>query len=507
MRVLGDLSRLSARRQPHKQAMVMGDEALTFAEIDRNSNQLAHALLGLGVQPGDRVALLAQNRLDYVVVSQAVAKCGAILVPISFRFAPAEIGYVLSDAEPKVLFAEPEFDAPVREALRTLATEPAVVGLAAEGTGAFAGSYPATQPEVSVEPASAAAIMYTSGTTGFPKGVLYSHTMYLRLYDAQTVEGDIDRDDVIHVAMPMFHNAGLNGALNQALLVGATGVVHRGSFDSETVLASIERYRITLAVWVPTMFTILADRAADRRYDLSSLKKIFYGGMPITPEGYAQAKRMFSARLYQFYGSTEAGPIGVLRPEDHERWCETTGREVYNCESRIVDDRGRDVPVGGVGEVIVRAATSGMIGYWRNERATRETMRDGWIHTGDLARVEPEGFFTVVDRKSDLIISGAENIYPKEVEAVLSLHPAVREVAVFGIPDPKYGEAVCAAISLRPGAALTAEEVEAFCVERLARFKRPRRIDFHDELPKNAAGKIVKTRLRRPYWEGRNRSI
>jgi fatty-acyl-CoA synthase len=244
------------------------------------------------------------------------------------------------------------------------------------------------------------------------------------------------------------------------------------------------------------------------QYDLSSLDKIFYGSMPITPPALAKAREMFpAARFYQLYGSTEAGMVSVLRSEDHERWSQTTGRQALLTESRIVDEQGEPVPVGGIGEVIVNQRTMGMIGYWRNPEATREAIRDGWIHTGDLARVEPEGFFTLVDRRTDVIISGGENIYPKEIENVLATHPSVREVAVFGIPDALYGETVCAAVALWPGKTATAGEIEEHCRQRLASYKRPRRVELLDALPRNASDKVQKRILRGMFSEARRAAV
>ncbi|HUK01588.1 MAG TPA: AMP-binding protein [Steroidobacteraceae bacterium] len=501
MLVIGDLARLNAQRYPRKPALILNGTALSYAELNTQANRLAHLLRAQGVGIGDRVALLSHNRLDYAVVTQAVAKAGALLVPMNFRFGAAEIRHVLADAEPKILVHEESFDAAVSAAIAAGAPAPQRLKLT-ESVGAreLAQSHPACEPALIVDPASPCVIMYTSGTTGFPKGVLVSHATYFRMYLATAVETRMKHEEVYLIAVPLFHAAGLNMALHQCLFMGSTGIVHRGSFEPERIMQLIAAHRITLAILVPTTLALLAFHPRVAEFDLSSLEKIFYGSMPITPPALTRAREVFpQARFNQLYGSTESGMVSVLREEDHARWSQTTGRQALLTESRIVDESGASVPVGQVGEVIVNQRTMGMIGYWRNEEATRAAVRDGWIYTGDLARVEPEGLFTLVDRRHDVIISGGENIYPKEVENVIAAHPAVREVAVFGIPDELYGESVCAAVALWPERTASAEEIQEFCKSHLASYKRPRRIDFHAALPRNASDKVQKGVLRAPY--------
>jgi acyl-CoA synthetase (AMP-forming)/AMP-acid ligase II len=496
MRVMGDLSRLNAKRYPDKVALSLGESELTYAALDAASNRLANTLIARGVAPGDRVALLAFNRLDYAVVTQGVAKCGAILVPMNFRLAPGEIGQLLKDSEPKILILEPSFQEAVAQGLggpgpelMLLPEDPAAI-IPCDGASE-------RQPDVEVSQSSPCVIMYTSGTTGLPKGVLVSHETYFRMYLATAVEASLRHDDVYLMAVPMFHAAGLNMVLHQALFMGARGVIHRGGFDPELIFGMIQEHKVTFAVLVPTQVSMMAfhDKLGD--YDLSTLNKIFYGSMPIAPKVLVQARKVFPQVAFtQLYGSTESGMLGVLRAADHEHWSQVTGHEALLSDMRIVDEEGRDVPVGGVGEVVGAQRTMGMIGYWRNEAATRDTIKDGWIATGDLARVEAEGFFTLVDRKKDMIISGGENIYPKEVELALSAHTAVREVSVFSIPDDHYGESVCAAVVLFEGQSATPEELIAFCRTKIAGYKIPRRVRIMDALPRNASDKVQKAQLR-----------
>ncbi|MFO1409283.1 MAG: AMP-binding protein [Steroidobacteraceae bacterium] len=506
MLVFGDLTTLNARRYPNKPALIMEGVELSYAELDARSNALAHALIARGVGSGDRVALLGFNSLEYAVILHAVAKCGALIVPVNFRNSAAELRHVIADSEPKLLFAEAEFAAVVAEARAGTATWPEVLRVGADhdglpGSVALAAGRPRTPPAVRVDPQSSAVILYTSGTTGRPKGVLYAHATYFRMFMATAIEAHLAHEDVYLIAVPMFHAAGMNMALNQALFMGSTGVVHRGRFDPEVILALIARHRITTAILVPTQVGMLAGHPSLPRHDVTCLSRIFYGSMPMMPAVLQHALQVFpKSRFLQLYGSTECGMITALRHEDHERWWRSNGREALLSRFRVVDEQGNDVPVGGIGEVITDHARMGMIGYWRNEAATRETIRDGWMRSGDLARVEPEGFITLVDRIKEMINSGGENIYPKEIELVLATHPAVQEVAVFGIPDPHYGEAPCAAVAFKPGMSATAEELLALCEKQLARYKRPKKIEFHAALPRNASDKIQKQVLKAPHW-------
>ncbi len=513
MRVLGDIPRLGAKRHPDKTALIMDQRTLTFAQLNTLANRLAWGLKSSGLRPGDRVAVMAQNCLEYPIVVYAAAKCGAVLVPINFRYNKAEVAYVVNNAEPQIIFCGPEcaalvaearakFDSPVRAVV--------ISGPEVEKGLSFSGlmdGQSAAEPGVAVDPAAAAMIMYTSGTTGFPKGVLYSHAAYLAGYAAMALEGDLRRDDVTMVPLPLFHNGGLNALLQPTLMLGGTALIMPKGFDPDMILAAVGRHRVTLTMWVPTMLAMLVNHPQARGFDLASLDKIWYGSSPISPAVLAAAQELFEARFYQWYGQTESGMNSVLRPEDHARRAHCTGREMFHCEMRIVDPEGGDVAPGEVGEIITAQWPVGMIGYHKMAEATRKTIREGWIHTEDLARVEGGGYFTVVDRMRDMIISGAENIYPKEIEDVLFAHPHIREAAVIGVPDEIYGEAVCAVVVVRPGQVLDEAEVVEFCAGRLAGYKKPRRVVFVDELPKNAAGKVTKSVLRKPFWAAKDGAV
>jgi acyl-CoA synthetase (AMP-forming)/AMP-acid ligase II len=509
MRVWGDLSSGTARRFPNKVALRFNDQTLTYEQLDRRSNQLARALIASGVLPGDRVALLACNCLEYAIVTQGVAKAGAILVPLNFRLVGPELRTVLRDSEPRVIVMESGFAAVLSDALTGLGSAARIVVIDdLESPNwltlrAFSGSQAARAPDVHPDPKSGCVIIYTSGTTGVPKGVLLSHESCFRMYAATAIEAGLLQSDVFLMAVPMFHNGGLNLMLHQCLYLGATGVIHRGSFDPAAVFALSDAHGISITVLVPTQIAVLARHPQRAEYPLRSWRLSFYGSMPMPTSVLEDAMRIFpQVGFMQMYGSTEAGMLSVLTWEDHEKHARSTGREALSSHMRIVEG-DRDVEVGEVGEVLGEHA-GGMIEYWRNEAATAATIVNGWVHTGDRARRERDGFFLVLGRIKEIVNSGGEKIDPTEVENVLSAHPAVREVAVLGLPDATFGESVCAAVIFMPNKSATAAELDTFCRARLAGYKVPRRYEFPEGLPRNASDKVQKHLLRERFTQARS---
>ena len=520
MRVIGDLSKANARRHPDKVALVHGARSLTYLDLELRSNQLAHALAASGLRPGDRLGLLACNHLDYAIVTQGAAKAGVLLVPLNFRLAPRELAIVLQDAQVSLLVTENElaslWQLALHEAglaylpvvlLADQATslvkaplEPAATSAArwagARQLGDWLTAFPETPPNLEVDPESPCAIMYTSGTTGTPKGVLVPHRAYFRMYLGTAMETGLSRDDRYLMAVPMFHAAGLNLMLHQCLFMGAMGVIHRGSLDPLHLFALIEAERLSMAVLVPTVIGLLARHPHRHAFNLSSLRTVFYGSMPMPAAVLAAAREAFpEVEFHQIYGSTESGLLGVLPWSDHATHAHCTGREALYSHLRIVDAAGAEVADGAVGEVL-GAAAGGMLAYWNNAAATAQRLRDGWIHTGDLARREGGGYFTLVGRVEELIISGGENIHATEVEHILASHVAVREVAVFGVPDESYGELVHAAVVLHAGAKADEVALDTHCRSQLAAYKRPRAYHFLEALPRNASDKVRKAALR-----------
>lgn len=507
MRVLSDITRLGAKRYPQRIALVFGDATMSYGQLDNSANRLASRLASHGVVAGDRVALLAENCIEYPVAVFAVLKLGAALVPLNFRYRPEEVAYVLKDATPRCLLVGRGYESLAAQATASLHTAVSVLELEAETALGQDGSNTYPAPAVCFDPATPAMVMYTSGTTGFPKGVLFSHAAYLASIVGIAVAGDLKESDRMLVSLPLFHNGGLNGLLTPSLMFGARVIIGPKGFQPESVLACVEQHQITVTMWVPTMLSMLVNSGVVPGFDISSLTKIWYGSSPITPALLKQVRSTFVADLYQFYGMTEIGMTSVLRPADHVDWSHCTGREMLNADMRIVDETLADVGIGAIGEILSRQEPLGMIGYINNEAATREVVVDGWIRTGDLARNEGDGLFTIVDRKKDMLISGAENIYPKEIENVIAEHQDVQEVAVFAVPDVTYGESVCAAVVLKPSVILSEESVIAWCAQRLAGYKKPKRVVFVAELPKNAAGKVMKHILKAPFWRDQERKV
>lgn len=513
MQVLGDIPRLNAKRYPDKKALIMDDNHLTFRQLNQQTNQLAHGLMSLGVGPGDKVGILSYNCIEFVVAYYAIAKCGGAVVPLNFRYKRDELIYAINNADVKILIFGPEFISQVGESkadfispVRSVAIsgEPSEEGLTLRK---LMEGRPTSEPAIKVKPNSPCGIMYTSGTTGFPKGVLTSHSAWFNTYLGMIVEGDAHYNETTLVPLPLFHGGGMHGLLQPTMILGGTAVIMGKGFDPDKVLSAVQHYGVTLTMWVPTQLAMLVNHPETSKYDTSTLKKIWYGSSPISPTVLEASMDLFSAGFYQWYGQTETGMVSVLRPEDHTERSQCTGREFFNADIRVVDEEGRDSAVGEVGEIITAQEPMGMIGYYKMEEATNKTLREGWIHTGDLARAEGNGYFSIVDRSTDMIISGGENIYPKEIEHIIQSHPGVHEVAVFGIPDQIYGESVCAVIAKKKGHKLSEKEVIDFCASRLSGYKKPKRVEFMDELPKTASGKVTKNVLREPHWAGRKERV
>ena len=498
-----------ARTHPHKIGVRDSRRALTYAQWDDRASRLAQALLGLGLVKGDRVALLAYNAIEWLEIYAALARAGLVAVPINFRLAGPEIAYIVQHAEARAAIVQEDLRA-VIEGIRAelpIAPERYVHfgGTATppgwQGYEALIGAAPSAAPDVDVRPDDLFALMYTSGTTGRPKGAMRHHEGNALIALATALEFGLTRDDNAQLVMPLCHANSLYFGVTFATL-GATIVVHdRAHFDAAELLALLARERITFTSLVPTHYIMMLGLPVEEkaRHDLSRVGKLLVSSAPARKETKLGILELFpNGRLFELYGSTEAGWVTILRPAEQIDHLGSVGREWAGSGAiKLLDIDGREVPDGEVGELYSRTAYV-FPGYWKNPEKTAECSKGPWCSVGDMARRDEHGFIHLVDRKSNMIISGGENIYPSEVEAVLAAHPAVQDVAVVGVPDATWGETVLAAVVLRPGSPTTQAELEGWCRERMAGFKRPRRYAFLAEaqMPRTATGKIQHRLLR-----------
>jgi fatty-acyl-CoA synthase len=500
---------LHAHNKPEKLALVDGTRRLSYGAIDREINRVAHALVARGVGGGDRVALMLPNCAEYVIVQQACARIGATAVQIGYRLKPAEIAYILDNAEPKVVFVHRDYAESMNEARRTAGgpDDGHVIVCRAQAAVPLAGARYADvvasidDAEAERPPAPRAGelggvIVYTSGTTGNPKGANrdFKQTGLEAVFDFMTQVG-MSHDDRHLVVCPLYHSAA--PAFVAMMFTLGASVVIMDQFEPEQVLETIARERITSAFMVPTQLVRLVNlpEAARRRHDVSSLRWICSGAAPLATTTAVRFQDEFGHMLWNFYGATETGLVTLAGPEDHGARPGTVGRLLRGNAARLLDDDGREVAPGEVGELYVRNSML-ITGYHRNPEATAGSMRDGFFSVGDLARMDDDGYVYLESRKHDMVISGGVNIYPAEIENHLHTHPNIVEAAVIGVPDEEWGESLMAFVVKRPHAALSAEEVVAFCREALADYKRPRRVEFVDELPRNPTGKVLKRELR-----------
>jgi O-succinylbenzoate-CoA ligase len=480
----------------------------TFPAANARSNRVANALRAVGVRKGDRVGLLLMNGVEFAESFFAIAKIGAIVVPLNWRLVGDELAFILGDSGATVLIYDSEFRAVVADLEGRGPATTAVrhwfeVG-PGDGRAAFAGGYDETLAASSdAEPAIGASdddelyVMYTSGTTGLPKGVVHTHASALWAGFTVALTADVRYRDRYAIVLPLFHV----GALTPLM-----GNVHRGmtsilmrAFDPVRMYETIARERVSVLLAVPAMLNFMLQVPDLGKYDCSSLRWIMSGAAPV-PVTLIESYANRGIEVHQVYGLTEScGPACLINPEDAIAKAGSTGKPFFHTEVRIVDEQGRDVPPGGAGEVLVRGAHV-MKGYWNRPDATAETIRDGWLHTGDIATIDADGFIYIADRKKDMIISGGENIYPAEIENVILSHPQVREVAVIGQTSAKWGESPLA-IVVKNDPALTESDVLEWSRGKLAGYKRPKAVRFVDEIPRNPAGKILKRVLRERFPE------
>ncbi|MFH1034162.1 MAG: long-chain-fatty-acid--CoA ligase [Pseudomonadota bacterium] len=516
---MGEVLRRTAARMPDKTALVLDDQSLTYAEFNRRVNRLAHALLELGLAPGDRVAVLTHNCIEYYEIYLALCKVRGVHVPFNTLLRQRELSRDLAYVRPRFVIYQHEFGDMVRKLMAEGASmETAICIGGQDEPGArdyetLLEGQSEEEPAVTVLEDDLMSIFLTSGTTGRPKGAMRTHRHNCLNALAASVELGLQPDDRVLLLFPFYHVTLEDRFCH--ILRGNTIVIRRqGGFDAAEVLGLLEHHRISLCQFVPTMINTMLQEPDIERYDLSAMRLILYAAAPMPVELLKQALKRFKCGFMQFYGQTETGPMTtVLRPEDHLLTDEaglqrlaSCGRPALHFEVRLVDAEDQPVPVGQVGELTVRGEAMTK-GYWELPQETARLLEGGWLHTGDFARLDSEGFVYIVDRKNDMIISGGKNIYPREVEEVLYGHPAVLEASVIGVPDPHWGESVQAVVVLKDGQEASAEELIDFCKENLASYKKPRTVEFRPGLPKSATGKILKRVLRDEFWQGRERNV
>lgn len=509
--------RRTLQAHPTRVATIFGTRQHSYAQYAERVTRLGAALRGLGMQPGDRVGMLALNSDRYLEFFFGTWWGGGAVNPVNIRWSAAEVAYSLDDCETHILLVDEQFKAMGGElrglckALRTLVY--CGDGDTPEGMLNYETLLAQATPGADALRAGndLAAVMYTGGTTGFPKGVTLSHDNLAANALALVGQGILSPSARTLLIAPMFH-AAANAMMMGTAAVGGTFVI-APMFTPLGTLQTIQQHRTSHVLLVPTMIQLAVDHPDADNYDVSSVQAVLYGGSVISEAVLQRAmKRFQNAGFQQAYGMTELSPCATyLGPEEHRTGTArglltSAGRATLTTEVRIVDERGHEVPRGTVGEVAVRGANV-MLGYWNKPEQTAAAVRDGWMHTGDGGRMDGDGYVYIVDRMKDMIVSGGENVYSAEVENALSKHPAVGASAVIGIPSEHWGEAVHAVVVLKPGTSATAEELMAHCHGLIANYKCPRGVEFRPALPMTGAGKIQKTVLRKPYWEGRSRAV
>ena len=513
---VADMVRVHAAETPGAPAYLLGDRTVTFAELDERSNRVAQGLRALGVGPGDRVAILDKNCLEYFEVLFGAAKLNAVLVAVNWRLAPPEAAYIVNDAAAKVLVVGAEL-VPLLEGFEAdlLATDHRFVIGDHDRLPSYASwvdAQDATDPGVVAGPDDVAFQYYSSGTTGLPKGVMLTNGACFAGLEASRDLIAFDDSSVSMAVMPQFHVAGGFWGL-VALYSGRPTVLQR-EVDPVGIVDLIARHKVTHAVYVPALLQVLVLVPGIAEADLSSLRCIIYGASPISEEVLVSSIRTFGCDFLQAYGMTEtSGGCVFLPPEDHDpegpnrHRLRAAGVAAPGTELKVVDAALEPVPTGTVGEILIRSAQN-MCGYWNQpEETARTILPDGFLRTGDAGYLDEDGYLYIHDRVKDMIISGGENVYPAEVENRLMAHPEVADVAVIGVPDDKWGETPKALVVRTPDATVTESDLIAFAREGLAHYKCPTSVEWRDELPRNPSGKLLKTTLREPYWKGKERRV
>lgn len=499
---IGDWTGRRAILSPQKEAIIDNilNERYTYKMMDDRANQAARLLLDSGVKKGDRVGVYSKNRFDFLDLLFACGKIGAILTPFNTRLTTPEMEYLIKKTGPSIFFYDPAMDAQF-EQIRQFFTKQDLVVMGDKKVGADSdlaslmkkrSSSDVERPELTLD--DPYLIVFTGGTTGLPKGAVLSHGLVFWNSVNTIVSWSLRPDDIQPLLFPLFHTGGINVLLIPFYHLGAKSII-MGDFNVDATLKVIEEEKCTIVIAVPTQFNMMSEASNFTKTNFDTVRVFISGGAPC-PVAIMEKYWNRGKILKMGYGLTEVGPNNFYLPEEHvKRKPSSVGFPVFHCDMRVADDKGNEIPVGEVGELMLRGPHI-FSGYWDEPKETAKTIEpDGWVHTGDLVMKDEEGFFFITGRKKDMFISGGENVYPTEIEEILYKHPAILEAAVIGVPHEKWGEVGKAVIVLKPGKSLTEEEVLQYLNGKLARYKIPKFYEFRDELPKSAAGKILKREL------------
>ena len=518
--LISDYLEYHCQLRPESLLLQQGEQRINFQQGLQRCYQIANGLTTLGVKRQGRVAILGQNSMDHILLTVAASLIGAVCVPLNYRLSAAELAAIANDAETALLIVNDDSLLNVLEQMRPqLAGDLPIFTNQAQQHQASWQDFVAQQPTTAIAVSSASQDcilqLYTSGTTGIPKGVLISHENIIGLaqgswlmYSAPATTGTTDL-----VVAPLFHVGGMGSAF-VPILAGGAVLLHQ-QFDPVAIADDIEHNSVNTLFMVPAMIQAMLTTVGDiHQRDFSSLKQILYGASPISASLLKQAMAVFQCDFYQAYGMTETtGGVVFLTADDHQRalagnpeLLSSCGRVNFGGLAKIVDEQGNNLPAGETGEIAIHSPMNTQ-GYWHRPEETAKALKNGWMHTGDAGFIDEQGYIYIRDRIKDMVVTGGENVYPVEVEKVLAGHPAILEAAVIGIPDKKFGESLLAVCVLNEGNSLNIDELIHFCRDKIAGYKIPRQMKTLDALPRNPSGKILKTQLREPYWAESARQV
>jgi len=493
--LMGDGLRRNAWKFPLKVAAKDNAAQITYGELNARVNRLARGLLSLGVRRGDEVAISVGNRIEHLEILFATAKIGALAIPLDVKWKALEMASVLSAFAPPFILAQEDCLGELAKAreLKDLKSLRQISLSPDRSYGGLLDGQSDAEPEIEVREDDPFAVMLTSGTTGFPKGCLTTHRTFVFHCINNAIEKGLGAHDTAILSSPIYFNAGRSFTLG-IIYFGGTMILHE-RFDAEEVLRTIAREKVTYIGAVPTMCERMLHALESKDYDTSSLRCLAITGGKVHPSVLEDLKNKVTPNIYRTYASTDSGQMAISKPADMARKPNAAGRPVWCVDLRVVDDDNQAVKIGEVGEIICQSPLA-THGYYKNPEATNASFRDGWFYTGDLGYFDEEGFLFVAGRKKDMVKSGGISIYPLEIESVIYSHPAILEAAVIGVPDPQWGEAVKAVVVLKPDATLRAEDLVAYCKERLSAYKTPKSVEFRDSLPHTEVGKVNKVKLK-----------